>query len=528
MYYTRKKRIAELLASFGKIKSDEDFNLNLVAGYFSKRKNNLAYVRVSERTCNDLDLNDFFMFADRTSSRVGQQYLYCLLRSIPLNGSFISNHENLIDEFVSNKAFRINSQLLLGKLNRFEAYYIESLFQDKHIERPKWYYWIKLSSFASLLSVFMLFVSAKFIFPVILLALVNLGVHYWNKRNLVLYVGALPQLVRLLNVANRLHSNGQLASLNPNLEQSVQRVRSVCKWLNVLGLNKNIHSDIGEAFMIVTELIKAMFLIEVIGMYGAIKRIEVNREPIEALFTFVGQVDALISVASLRAGATFCIPEVLKPTCQLHMDKIYHPLIDNCVCNSLNISGKSVLLTGSNMSGKTSFIRAVGINVISSLALNTAFAEHFATPILQVQSAIRISDDLLNDRSYYFEEVLAIKQMVESSVGNIPVLFLLDEIFKGTNTIERIASGKAVLSYLAAGNNIVIVSTHDIELADLLVNEYELYHFSEVVNNATVDFDYKLKEGKLTTRNAIRILQINGYPASIIDEASSIAAYRLS
>jgi len=113
--------------------------------------------------------------------------------------------------------------------------------------------------------------------------------------------------------------------------------------------------------------------------------------------------------------------------------------------------------------------------------------------------------------------------MIDSSTNGKTNLFLLDEIFKGTNTIERISAGKAVLSAISKENNIVFVSTHDIELADLLKNEYELYHFSEIVDHKSVDFDYKLKEGKLKDRNAIRILQINDYPEELIQEAIEIS-----
>ena len=102
-------------------------------------------------------------------------------------------------------------------------------------------------------------------------------------------------------------------------------------------------------------------------------------------------------------------------------------------------------------------------------------------------------------------------------------LFLLDEIFKGTNTAERIAAGKAVLSYLAkSSNNTVFVSTHDIELADLLSIEYDLYHFTETVHEKQIHFDYQLKRGKLYTKNAIRILEINDYPPEVIEEARGI------
>jgi DNA mismatch repair ATPase MutS len=175
------------------------------------------------------------------------------------------------------------------------------------------------------------------------------------------------------------------------------------------------------------------------------------------------------------------------------------------------------------MSGKTSFIRTIGVNVITALTINTCFANQFSLPKIRLHSAIRINDDLLNDKSYYFEEVLTIKEMIDRSAEEIPNLFLLDEIFKGTNTVERISAGKAVLSSLAKKRNIVFVSTHDIELADLLKEDFELYHFSEQVENNTIDFDYKLKEGKLKNRNAIRILQLNDYPKEIVDEAIEIA-----
>ncbi|MEL6589470.1 MAG: hypothetical protein AAFQ68_05290 [Bacteroidota bacterium] len=180
-------------------------------------------------------------------------------------------------------------------------------------------------------------------------------------------------------------------------------------------------------------------------------------------------------------------------------------------------------MTGSNMSGKTSFIRTVGLNMLTGLTLNTCFAKSVSMPKLQIHSAIRISDDLMNNKSYYFEEVLTIKEMIAKSTNGSRNLFLLDEIFKGTNTVERISAGKAVLSALARNENIVFVATHDIELTDMLKDEYELYHFSEVVKEKNVDFDYTLKIGKLENRNAIRILEMNDYPRELIAEAIEIS-----
>lgn len=251
---------------------------------------------------------------------------------------------------------------------------------------------------------------------------------------------------------------------------------------------------------------------------------ENKRKEIEDVYTFVGRIDALISIASLRRGMdSWCIPNICENNSQIDAEEIYHPLIIDCVRNNINVEDKSILLTGSNMSGKTSFIRGIGLNVITGLTINTCFAKSMQIPRIRIFSAIRINDDLLNDKSYYFEEVLTIKNMIDKANCGHANLFLLDEIFKGTNTVERISAGKAVLSSLSKHNNIVFVSTHDIELTDLLGDEYELYHFSEIVNDKSVDFDYKLKEGKLKNRNAIRILQINDYPEDVVREAMTLS-----
>jgi DNA mismatch repair ATPase MutS len=103
-------------------------------------------------------------------------------------------------------------------------------------------------------------------------------------------------------------------------------------------------------------------------------------------------------------------------------------------------------------------------------------------------------------------------------------LFALDEVFRGTNTVERIASAKAILSYLNKGENIVIVSTHDVELAEMLKEEYDLYHFSESVEGKQLLFDHTLKDGPLKTRNAITILEIADYPKEIVEEARRLSS----
>lgn len=516
-----KKKPETQLNPFGKIK-DESFNFDWIKKYFDKKDKTDAYHVITNKTCNDMDFEELFMFIDRTGSKVGQQFLYNKLRTISKNSSF--PNENLVKQFSDHPEFRILVQKQLKKLKSEDAYFITTLFQDEYILPPKWFFIINILSFTSLISILLFPFAPQMLFVLFGVFLINMVIHYWNKRNLYQYLGSIPQLLRLTKVVSELYKNDPLKPLNPDLPNSIRKMDEIKNRMSYFRMETQSEGDYEAFIRGILEFIKIIFLLEPLLLFGVLRRLDKLRKEIEDLFVFAGETDALISIASLRNGLkSFCIPEISDSPKHISFLEAYHPLIIDCVANSIQSKEKSVLLTGSNMSGKTSFIRTIGINAITALTLNTCFAKQFAMPKMRMYSAIRISDDLLNDKSYYFEEVLTIKEMVDQSEGAVPNLFLLDEIFKGTNTVERISAGKAVLSSLSKNSNMVFVSTHDIELADMLIDEFELYHFSEQVDNKSVDFDYKLKSGKLKNRNAIRILQINDYPETIINEAIEIA-----
>lgn len=521
--FKRKKETNERFKeSFGKLK-DDSFKFERIENYFRNKDNSKAHQVLSDKTCNDLDLDDFFTFIDRTSSRVGQQYLYNRLRTVNVTEQQTKLDEEIILKLSRDSEFRISLQKQIEQLKNDDAYYIATLFQDEHLEPPKWFFMIKILALASLAAIILSYFYPIFFIVLLCLFCVNFVLHFWNKNNLVAYISSIPQLLKLNKVASFLYAEPLLKNLDPNLPKSILLINEVKIRMWFFQLEAKLQGEFQIIAWFVFEIFKTLFLLEPLLLFGALKTLDTKRNDIESLFKFVGHVDMLISIASLRKGLDkFCIPNITVEN-SIVAEDMSHPLIVNCTTNSIELAKKSILLTGSNMSGKTSFIRAIGLNIISGLTINTCFAKSISFPLLKVFSAIRISDDLMNNKSYYFEEVLTIKEMIDESEGNERNLFLLDEIFKGTNTVERISAGKSVLSALTKHNNRVLVSTHDVELTDLLSNEYELYHFSETVNNKTVGFDYKLKEGKLKNRNAIRILEINGYPKSIVSEALEIS-----
>jgi DNA mismatch repair ATPase MutS len=201
------------------------------------------------------------------------------------------------------------------------------------------------------------------------------------------------------------------------------------------------------------------------------------------------------------------------------------------VPNSITVRpGHGVLVTGSNMSGKSTFLRTVGVNAILAQTINTCLAREYRAPILHVRSCIGRADNILTGTSYYIAEVEALLELVRASAGMDPHLFVLDELFRGTNAVERIAAGQAVLTQLLQDTgggtkpHLVLAATHDLELVELAAGRYEPYHFGDSMGPDGLVFDHRLQRGPSTSRNAIALLRLHGAPDALIERAMATAA----
>ena len=338
-----------------------------------------------------------------------------------------------------------------------------------------------------------------------------------------MFVKSFPQLNILLNTAKHLIKKS-LPFEKEKVKKSINNLKEFQRKFRLLNFGQTDNSDIAQLVFWVIDLFKALFLIEIHVFFSVLKTIKDKKQDINTVIQYAGSIDAAISTASLRSGITnYCTPIFISHKKELQVKDLYHPLIKDCVTNSIDIKNQGILITGSNMSGKSTFIRTIAINSILAQTIYTCFANEFVTPVVKLWSSIRIDDSLQDGKSYYFEEVSVIGSLIKESQGAFQNLFILDEVFKGTNTIERVAAAKAILSYLNKNEHIVIVSTHEIELAGLLENTYDLYHFVEDIENDKLVFDHKLKPGSLLSRNAIKILELSGYPLEITVEARMIS-----
>ena len=143
-------------------------------------------------------------------------------------------------------------------------------------------------------------------------------------------------------------------------------------------------------------------------------------------------------------------------------------------------------------------------------------------PMVEVKTSIKRQDDLEGNKSYYYKEIEAVLEFITLSKTEGKYIFLIDEIFRGTNTNERLSSATAVLSYLCM-KNITMVTTHDMEFEEFLNQKFEMYHLMEQVENGVHFFDFLIKQGPCASRNAIKLLEIKGYPKNIVQEALELS-----
>ena len=516
-----KRHFEELKNNWTKAKT-EKFNFDQIKSYYAAQLQIGDFHQINDQTAKDLDFSALFAFLDRTTSKPGQQYFYNHLRNINTENQ-LKRFSTFSDTFLEHENDRLKIQSQLSKLNHYNAYDFVRLITDDPMKRPKWIVWIYILSFLSIFSLI-----GGFFYPVLFLIMLpvfmtNMVLHYRNKNNLNYYLNAVHQLSIAIKAGDKISNFSNIRTYFEDLS-FLGSVKKIQFKTSLIGFENKMNDEFVFFGWFFFEVLKITVNIEILLFFNFLEDIQHKRNDIEKLFRFLGEIDTAIAVASIKTEYQdrICQPYFSNKK-EIRFSEIRHPLIKDCVTNNLDLSEKSMLLTGSNMSGKSTFIRTVAINTLLAQTINICFAEDFTAPFLKLYSSIRITDNLSENTSYYLEEVLQIKKLLDCSKEDTPKLFVLDEIFKGTNTEERIAAGKSILSYLNTAQNIVMVSTHDIELTEMLTqNDFDLYHFSESIQNQELNFDHKLKEGPLKTKNAIKILALYDFPKQIITEAEML------
>ncbi len=245
------------------------------------------------------------------------------------------------------------------------------------------------------------------------------------------------------------------------------------------------------------------------------------------------ELEALCSLASFAyLNPEYSLPDVV-PATELTRHEVFsardlgHPLIplEKKVTNSFAIEklGEIVIITGSNMSGKSTFLRTLGVNLCLAYAGGPVNATMLHTMLFRIFTCIRVSDSVTDGYSYFYAEVRRLKALLVALAQDeqLPLFFLIDEIFKGTNNRERLIGSRSYVRNLVGRNCVGLISTHDLELVHLadILPEVSNYHFREDVFGGRMVFDYVLRNGPSPTTNALKIMQMEGLPVEENDES---------
>lgn len=232
------------------------------------------------------------------------------------------------------------------------------------------------------------------------------------------------------------------------------------------------------------------------------------------------EIEALNSLANFAYHNENAVTANLQQSHIFNAEKIAHPLLSQSSRVSNNFSVQSVgelaILTGSNMSGKSSFLRTLGVNLVMAYAGGVVIADSFDVGVFRLFSCIRVTDSLDDGISYFYAEVKRLKDLLNAleSDDDLPLFFVIDEIFRGTNNRERLIGSRSYINALAGANGIGLIATHDLELTQLTDNDPQIrnLHFREHVDDGRMVFDYILREGASPTTNALQIMAMEGLP----------------
>lgn len=522
----RKQLIFRLEKEWGEIPTQEytaEKFKSLQYYYNTIKDNNLD---VDDITWNDTDMDQIFMLMNNTSSTMGEEYLYSVLRKLKFDSESLQERNRLVDFFEQNPDKRLKIQLALGnigKLSNISLYeYInrtDNLDKDNTLK----HYLCIVGLLGAISLIFIPRMLGLGIVATVFFVVYNMITYYKRKAEIEKYINVLSHILKVLNSTKKVASLDipeikQYTDSLKTSDQSFQKFKSGSFF--VVG-GRDMGGNITDFIL---DYLRMLFHVDLIKFDSMLQELRKNKDVLNQIYEAVGTLDSMIAVASFRKYmGVYSLPQLeesVKPF--LKVEEVYHPLIDEPVKNSID-EHKCVLITGSNASGKSTFIKTLAINTILSQTIYTSLSKSYHASFFKVYSSMALKDDLFSQESYYIVEIKSLKRILDQVNSEIPMLCFVDEVLRGTNTLERIAASSQILNSFARTNTICFAATHDIELTHILEKFYSNYHFQEQIINNDILFDYIIYKGRAISRNAIKLLGIMGYKEAIIQQATEEA-----
>lgn len=372
----------------------------------------------------------------------------------------------------------------------------------------------RMRYYALIVSIGCLFVNLETGISILVICMmVNIGLYFYGRKSLEGAMKALQYFLRLQTGAEKILKKKLIPDADYEQRLRENYIRLKRKLGNMTLLRPPNWDDQSPAEMLL-DYLRMITHIDDILFYRCMRRLSKDIDVVENLITTMGLLESILVIGSLRIALPYyCIPE-FKSGGNLEIEDAYHPLIPNPVPNSIQAEG-GVLVTGSNASGKSTFLKTIALNSILAQALHTCAAKSYSGKWYTILSSMALRDNLYCGESYYIAEIKALKRVLDTSQvidadsnekeGPIKsgenILCFIDEVLRGTNTVERIAASTQILKTFRKKQIICFAATHDIELTYLLENVYQNYHFQEKVVDGEIQFDYRIYKGRSNSKN---------------------------
>lgn len=481
-------------------------------GYQSIKRyyeNSLGSKTVDDTTWHDLDMDKVYLSINNSLSSVGDEVLYAHLRD--QEDFDLEEFTALSEKLLRNRQLRFRVQMALGTLGRRPDNGLAAQLYSKDRQIPTQLRYLPYQRILAFLPfvVFPFSVTAG-VFTFLAAASINIVVFFMLEKTIVYRLRTFNYFVDVLKCARTLENDIKMEGLS-----SFSSIKSYIGNMSI-----SINEGTGIAGMLV--LFNAYFALYGSTFVKILNSLNEHDDDAKKVFKRVGFVEMALTRASLMERTeTFCEPVFSNVEAPI-VEQLVHPLVEDAVSNSVALN-KNTLVTGSNASGKSTFVRSIAINVLLGQRINFCFAKHMEFRPCFVATSMAISDDVQSGDSYFVAEVKSLKRLINASETYDYSLLIVDEILKGTNTIERIAASASILNDLKNQPCFICAATHDIELVNILESSYSNIHFREIIDAEGIHFDYKLQEGPSNTRNAIKLLEHYGYDESLITRANQLA-----
>ena len=488
---------------------------------------------IDKITWNDLSLDDIYSRLNVCVTSAGDDFLLNGLKRPYINDcdEFMSQRK-LFSEIESLSNISDLSSILkkIGKLRTYKFSDVLLEYKDAESESNRSHYIIDLLVILSFALIFIYPGPGIVSFFVMIAVSVS---NYFKKKNII--SSKLTVSNYLIKIIKTLDKNSSKLNYSDceEISNKFSRIHDLCKELKPFVRGTFLISEGARTnsnpFSIVFDYIRMIFHVDIIKYNSMVNFIKEHLVQVEQLYNIVGEIDCGLCIRSIGENEKINSNKLCKPiftdnTDVYEIENAVHPLVHDAVDNSIKTE-KNILITGCNASGKSTFLKTIALNSIFAQGLGIAFADGYKAPFYRIYSSMALKDDVDAKESYFMAEIKSLKRIVDACDDNTNkrVLCVIDEVLRGTNTVERIAASVEILKSLSKKGVLCLAATHDIELTELLSNEYNNYHFSEEVSNDDVMFSYKLKEGAASSRNAIKLLSILGYDDDVVRKASKRA-----